>query len=198
MQLNQRSLLCSELYPGTLKTHQPSLLPWAVLIKKTKCGCILYCNLLLGIFFLFACLKNTTPFCRHQAWKTSMPPRQLLLTKWVTRKRMLYLQPYCHLISRVYDRAPTTVIAKWVTQEQEESSPDTEGGSWKAASHAEPFLLPGGLNWVNFHIFERVKAKLSSFNFKLFGFGTVDSDAPHVMMCINTCDVCSAYKWKAL
>lgn len=29
-------VLCSELYPGTLKTHQPSLLPWAVLIKKKK------------------------------------------------------------------------------------------------------------------------------------------------------------------
>lgn len=42
-----------------------------------------------GFFFLFACLKNTTTFCRHQAWKTSMPPRRLLLTKWVTRKRML-------------------------------------------------------------------------------------------------------------
>lgn len=36
LQLNQRSLLCSELYPGALKTHQPSLLPWAVLIKKKK------------------------------------------------------------------------------------------------------------------------------------------------------------------
>lgn len=112
LQLNQRSLLCSELYPGTLKTHQPSLLPWAVLIKKKKkrkvesnesleflnrsnfrfiqnVDVYFIVTFCWGFFFLFACLKNTTPFCRHQAWKTSMPPRQLLLTKWVTRKRML-------------------------------------------------------------------------------------------------------------